>query len=100
MPVRSGWPRREMGMSDIHAPRRATRREMLQAAIAVAAAAGTALPAGRAAAQAMTDIPREKTMTLIGINSRDGRWVDFELWNPYAVGSNHQNGPNMIYEPL
>ena len=39
-------------------------------------------------------------MILIGINSRDGRWVDYELWNPYALGANHQNGPNMIYEPL
>ncbi len=86
-------------MSDIHTPRRATRREVLQAAAAVAAA-GALLPGGRASAQAMADIPRDKTMTLIGINSRDGRWVDYELWNPYAVGSNHQNGPNMIYEPL
>ena len=39
-------------------------------------------------------------MILIGINSRDGRWVDYELWNPYAIGANHQNGPNLIYEPL
>ena len=22
------------------------------------------------------------------------------MWNPYAIGSNHQNGPNLIYEPL
>jgi len=29
-----------------------------------------------------------------------GRWVDYELWNPYSLGSNHQNGPNLIYEPL
>jgi peptide/nickel transport system substrate-binding protein len=87
-------------MSNATTPRRATRREVMQAALAVAAAAGTALPAGRAAAQAMADIPRNKTMTLIGINSRDGRWVDYELWNPYAIGANHQNGPNMIYEPL
>ena len=58
-------------MSDATTPRRATRREVIQAAIAVAAAGGAALPAGRAAAQA--DIPRDKNMTLIGINSRDGR---------------------------
>ena len=57
------------------------------------------LPAGVARAE-LAAIPRDKTMTLIGINSRDGRWVDYELWNPYAIGANHQNGPNLIYEPL
>ncbi len=75
----------------------ASRREVIKGGMAVAAAA--MLPAGVADAQ-LADIPRNKTMTLIGINSRDGRWVDYELWNPYAIGSNHQNGPNLIYEPL
>jgi len=76
---------------------RAGRRGVIKGGAALAAAA--MLPAGVARA-GLTAIPREKTMTLIGINSRDGRWVDYELWNPYAVGSNHQNGPNLIYEPL
>jgi peptide/nickel transport system substrate-binding protein len=76
---------------------RAGRRDVIKGGVAVAAAA--MLPAGVARAE-LTAIPRNKTMTLIGINSRDGRWVDYELWNPYAVGSNHQNGPNLIYEPL
>ena len=31
---------------------------------------------------------------------REGRWVDWDLWNPYSIGANHQNGPNLIYEPL
>lgn len=75
----------------------AGRRDVLMGGIAVAAAA--MLPAGVAEAQ-LAAIPRDKTMTLIGINSRDGRWVDYELWNPYAIGANHQNGPNLIYEPL
>jgi peptide/nickel transport system substrate-binding protein len=65
----------------------------------LAAAAGLMLPAGIATAEP-AEIPREKTMVLIGINARDGRWVDYELWNPYAIGANHQNGPNLIYEPL
>ena len=39
-------------------------------------------------------------MILVWSGSREGRWVDFELWNPYSIGSNHQNGPNIIYEPL
>ncbi len=65
----------------------------------MAAAVAAMLPAGIAEAQ-MQSIPRDRTMVLIGINSRDGRWVDYELWNPYAIGANHQNGPNLIYEPL
>jgi peptide/nickel transport system substrate-binding protein len=76
---------------------RAGRREVIKGGMAVAAAA--MLPAGIARAD-LADIPRDKTLILIGINSRDGRWVDYELWNPYAIGSNHQNGPNLIYEPL
>ena len=44
--------------------------------------------------------PRNRTMILVWSGSREGRWVDFDLWNPYSLGSNHQNGPNLIYEPL
>jgi peptide/nickel transport system substrate-binding protein len=75
----------------------ARRRDVIKGGIAAAAAA--MLPATLAEAQT-APIPRERTMILIGINSRDGRWIDYELWNPYAIGSNHQNGPNLIYEPL
>ncbi len=75
----------------------AGRREVLKGGMAAAAA--VMLPSGIAAAQT-AEIPRNRTMILIGINSRDGRWVDHELWNPYAIGANHQNGPNLIYEPL
>jgi peptide/nickel transport system substrate-binding protein len=80
-----------------HVGPRATRRDVFKTGMAAAAAA--MLPAGIARAD-LANIPRDKTMVLIGINSRDGRWVDYELWNPYAVGANHQNGPNLIYEPL
>ena len=67
----------------------------------MAAAAAAMLPAGVVQAQGQAaSVPRDKTFILIGINSRDGRWVDHELWNPYAIGANHQNGPNLIYEPL
>ncbi len=78
-------------------PAGARRRDVIKASLAAATAA--MLPAGVADAQ-QSAIPRNKTMILIGINSRDGRWVDYDLWNPYAIGANHQNGPNMIYEPL
>ena len=74
-----------------------SRREVIKGGMAAATAA--MLPAGIAGAQT-ANTPRNRTMILIGINSRDGRWVDYELWNPYAIGANHQNGPNLIYEPL
>jgi len=78
---------------------RAGRRDLIIGSAAAAAAA--MLPPGIANAQQTgAAIPRNRTMILIGINSRDGRWVDYELWNPYAIGANHQNGPNLIYEPL
>ena len=84
-------------MTDNGARLQVRRREVVAGGMAAAAAA--MLPAGVAEAQT-SSIPRNKTMILIGINSRDGRWTDYELWNPYAIGSNHQNGPNLIYEPL
>ncbi len=66
----------------------------------------TSLLAGTAAALPWQGVdaqpaapPRDKTMILVW-GGRDGRWVDYELWNPYSLGSNHQNGPNLIYEPL
>src|SRR5271170_3600751 len=72
------------------------RRELLKGSAAATIAALT--PIGLATAQPAAP-PRNRTMTLVW-GGREGRWVDFELWNPYSIGSNHQNGPNIIYEPL
>ncbi len=84
--------------SDLHLPGLG-RRTIVKGGMAAATAA--MLPAGVVHAQGQeASVPRDKTLVLIGINSRDGRWVDHELWNPYAIGANHQNGPNLIYEPL
>jgi len=80
-----------------HAHPGANRRDILKASLAAGAAA--LVPWQGAQAQSAA-IPREKTMILVWSGSREGRWVDFELWNPYSIGSNHQNGPNIIYEPL
>ncbi len=75
------------------------RRVLIQGGIAAAAA--VMLPPGIGASEAeAAEIARNRTLVLIGINSRDGRWVDHGLWNPYAIGANHQNGPNLMYEPL
>jgi peptide/nickel transport system substrate-binding protein len=61
--------------------------------------AAALLPFGTVGAQP-SDAPRKRTLVLIKNGARDARWVDYELWNPYAIGANHQNGPNLIYEPL
>ena len=42
---------------------------------------------------------RNRTLIVVW-GGREGRWVDYELWNPYAIGANHQNGPGLLYEPL
>lgn len=80
----------------------ARRRDLLRATVMAGAAAG--LPWREAGAQTAAPgaagPPRNRTMILVWSGSREGRWVDFDLWNPYSIGSNHQNGPNMIYEPL
>src|ERR1700722_13973283 len=83
-------------MSDHSTDARPGRRALMQGAAAATAAALT--PIGLATAQ-QSAVPRNRTMSLVW-GGREGRWVDFELWNPYSIGANHQNGPNIIYEPL
>jgi peptide/nickel transport system substrate-binding protein len=73
------------------------RRDVVAAGLASGLAA--MLPTGIAVAQPAAT-PRNRTLVLIKNGGRDGRWVDYDLWNPYSIGSNHQNGPNIIYEPL
>jgi len=75
------------------------RRDLMKTGLAAGALAALApWVAGPAAAQSAA-VPRNRTLTLMG-NGRDGRWADFELWNAYSIGANHQNGSNLIYEPL
>ena len=73
------------------------RRDLIKAGLTTGAAA--MLPAGIAGAQPAA-VPRNRTLILIKNGGQVGRWVDHELWNPYSIGSNHQNGPNIICEPL
>ncbi len=73
------------------------RRGLFKAGLATGTAA--MLPASAANAQ-LPAVPRNRTLVLIKNGGRDGRWVDYDLWNPYSIGSNHQNGPNIICEPL
>jgi peptide/nickel transport system substrate-binding protein len=81
-----------------HLPsRQPGRRDVIKAG--VAAGVGALLPWQTARAD-LRQVARERTMILVWSGSREGRWVDWDLWNPYSIGSNHQNGPNLVYEPL
>lgn len=59
----------------------------------------TATPEPEPAKVEVKEVAREDTF--IGyLGGAEGRFVDHELWNPYAIGANHQSGPNIIFEPL
>src|SRR2546427_10614382 len=70
----------------------------------LAAGALAAAPALIATTQPATAQPRtvarNRTLTLVWTGSREGRWIDYELWNPYAIVSKPQKGPGILYEPL
>ncbi|MCX5733105.1 MAG: ABC transporter substrate-binding protein [candidate division NC10 bacterium] len=91
-------------MSENNRGKRLSRREFIKAGtMVVGAAALSPTLAGSAAAASPPrprNVPRNRTLSLVWFGSREGRWVDYELWNPYAVGANHQNGPSLLYEPL
>jgi peptide/nickel transport system substrate-binding protein len=63
-----------------------------------AAPAATTAPAAAPAGQ-LTQKPRNRTLFLMW-SGREGKYVDHELWNGYAVGANHQNGLGILHEPL
>jgi len=71
------------------------------------AAAPTAAPKAPTAATAAPaakpkDIPRNRSLRIIfgGGGTMEGKHVDHELWNPYSIGSNHQSGSGIFYEPV
>src|SRR5262245_16743798 len=90
--------RKERGMAERSSRGQLDRREFIRASTLAAGAAALS-PVARASAQPKS-VPRNRTLILVWSGSRDGRWIDSELWNPYAIGSNHQNGPGVLYEPL
>ncbi|MCE2407556.1 MAG: ABC transporter substrate-binding protein [Pseudomonadales bacterium] len=45
------------------------------------------------------DVEREDMLILFHGGS-EGRYIDHELWNPYAIGAHGQRGANLIFEPL
>jgi peptide/nickel transport system substrate-binding protein len=64
-----------------------------------AAAAPTAAPAAAAPQAQPAAVPRNKQLILMWAGQQ-GKYIDAELWNPYAPDANHQNGPGILYEPL
>lgn len=70
------------------------------AAQATTAPAATAKPTTAPVAGKLKDVPRNRTLIISNIAGSEGRFPDYDLWNPYAIGANHQTGPNVVYEPL
>jgi peptide/nickel transport system substrate-binding protein len=66
--------------------------------------AATAPAPAQAAAGAVSkpgEVPRNRTlMAISGSNVKEGKFPDYDLWNPYAVGANHQVGSMLVHEPL
>src|SRR3989441_7650439 len=88
---------KEHSMSEQDRLGRLSRRAFIQAGL-LGAGAAALLPVSVPMAKPK-GVPRNRTLTLVW-TGREGRWVDHELWNPYAIGSNHQSGPGIFYEPL
>jgi len=83
-------------MSDDFVALLLSRRDLIAAGMA--AGVGAMLPWQLARAD-LSQVARNRTM-ILSWGGREGRWVDWDLWNPYSIGSNHQNGANLVYEPL
>jgi peptide/nickel transport system substrate-binding protein len=71
------------------------RRALLKTGIAAAAVFA---PWTGSLAQ-LPQVARDRTL-IVSWGGREGSWVDWDQWNPYAIGSDPQNGLNLIYEPL
>ncbi|MBA2521562.1 MAG: ABC transporter substrate-binding protein [Chloroflexia bacterium] len=76
---------------------RVSRRDVVKAGAALATTPFL-LPVG-AGAQEIPAVDRNRTL-ILRWGGREGRHIDAELWNGYALGANHQNGLLLLYEPL
>lgn len=78
--------------------------EAAKPAAPAADAKPTAAPAAQAApgaAPKLADVPRNRTLMYItGSSVQQGKFTEHEIWNPYAIGANHQGGSMLLYEPL
>src|SRR5712692_797351 len=69
------------------------------AATTAPAAAAPTTAAAAASGGALKEVPRSKTL-LLAQGGAQGKYLDYDLWNAYALGANHQTGPNLTHEPL
>src|SRR5262249_30746084 len=69
------------------------------AATTAPAAAATPTTAAQSAAAQPAQVPRNQQFIVMWAGMQ-GKYIDYELWNPYAPDANHQNGPGIFYEPL
>jgi peptide/nickel transport system substrate-binding protein len=75
------------------------RQTAVVSAGALGGALGLLVPAAPVAAQAPRQVPRSRTLILMG-GGGGGQFQDTGIGNPYAVGYTHQMGNNTISEPL
>jgi len=69
------------------------------AAPAAAAPAANAPAEGVTAAGGIKDIPRNQTFIAVR-GGTQGKFTEWDQWNPFVPVANHQFGSNLIYEPL
>src|ERR687885_498818 len=82
-------------------PRPQTRRRFLQAAAMLAGTAALAPAAAGAPppVAGLKNVPRNRTLITVN-GGQAGKFVDQELWNPYAIGATHSAAVSLFYEPL
>lgn len=56
-------------------------------------------PAAAPAISGIKDVPRNKTFIAVR-GGQQGKFVEWDQWNPFVPVANHQFGSNLIYEPL
>ncbi|HEY3061344.1 MAG TPA: ABC transporter substrate-binding protein [Chloroflexota bacterium] len=66
---------------------------------AAAVAKPTDAPKPAAAPAQPAQVPRNRQLILMWAG-KDGKYTDYELWNPFNPAANHQNGPGLFHEPL
>jgi peptide/nickel transport system substrate-binding protein len=75
-----------------------SRRDMVKAGALLATV--PFIGAGVVAAQDIPEVPRNQTLILRWSQNSQPTHIDYDIWNGYPVGGNHQNGLGLFYEPV
>jgi peptide/nickel transport system substrate-binding protein len=108
--TRPGPPRRSddggapMTLTELEATR-LSRRDVVKtgallATVPLVGLGGYTDAAAVLAAQEIPEVPRNRTLILRWSQNSQPTHIDYDLWNGYPVGANHQNGLGLFYEPL